>query len=111
MVKEAEEPEEKYRLLCFKVEEIVIRTLLRRRAVILNAAKFCPVVFRPTDAKHQRQMTTAIKRARNVALSLALPANNISFSYEIKHLYLLQGAFCIFCADIDGWASCCYNVA
>ena len=73
-MKEAEEPEEKYaasvliRSSDLKVEEIDYKDVAKLRRYITERGKILPRRISGNCAKHQRQMTTAIKRARNVAL-------------------------------------------
>ncbi len=51
-----------------KVEEIDYKDVARLRRYITERGKILPRRISGNCAKHQRQMTTAIKRARNVAL-------------------------------------------
>ena len=55
-------------LLCDKVEEIDYKDVAKLRRYITERGKILPRRISGNCAKHQRQMTTAIKRARNVAL-------------------------------------------
>ena len=50
-----------------KVEEIDYKDVARLRKFISERAKILPRRVSGTCAKHQRQLTTAIKRARTVA--------------------------------------------
>ena len=51
-----------------KVEEIDYKDVAKLRRYITKRGKILPRRISGNCAKHQRQMTTAIKRARNVAL-------------------------------------------
>ena len=51
-----------------KVEEIDYKDVAKLRRDITERGKILPRRISGNCAKHQRQMTTAIKRARNVAL-------------------------------------------
>ncbi len=51
-----------------KVEEIDYKDVARLRRYITERGKILPRRISGTCAKHQRQLTVAIKRARNVAL-------------------------------------------
>ena len=51
-----------------KVEHIDYKDMMRLRKCISERAKILPRRITGTCAKHQRQLTTAIKRARLVAL-------------------------------------------
>ena len=51
-----------------KVEEIDYKAVATLRRYITERGKILPRRISGNCAKHQRQMTTAIKRARNVAL-------------------------------------------
>lgn len=51
-----------------KVEEIDYKDVTKLRRYITERGKILPRRISGNCAKHQRQMTTAIKRARNVAL-------------------------------------------
>lgn len=51
-----------------KVEEIDYKDVAKLRRYITERGKILPRRISGTCAKHQRQLTTAIKRARNVAL-------------------------------------------
>lgn len=51
-----------------KVEEIDYKDVAKLRRYITERGKSLPRRISGNCAKHQRQMTTAIKRARNVAL-------------------------------------------
>lgn len=51
-----------------KVEEIEYKDVAKLRRYITERGKILPRRISGNCAKHQRQMTTAIKRARNVAL-------------------------------------------
>lgn len=51
-----------------KVEHIDYKDLSRLRRFITERGKILPRRISGSCAKHQRQLTTAIKRARNVAL-------------------------------------------
>lgn len=51
-----------------KVEEIDYKDIAKLRRYITERGKILPRRISGNCAKHQRQMTTAIKRARNVAL-------------------------------------------
>lgn len=51
-----------------KVEEIDYKDAAKLRRYITERGKILPRRISGNCAKHQRQMTTAIKRARNVAL-------------------------------------------
>ena len=51
-----------------KVEEIDYKDVAKLRRHITERGKILPRRISGNCAKHQRQMTTAIKRARNVAL-------------------------------------------
>ena len=51
-----------------KVEEIDCKDVAKLRRYITERGKILPRRISGNCAKHQRQMTTAIKRARNVAL-------------------------------------------
>ena len=51
-----------------KVEEIDYKDGAKLRRYITERGKILPRRISGNCAKHQRQMTTAIKRARNVAL-------------------------------------------
>lgn len=50
------------------IEEIDYKDVVRLRKFISERAKILPRRISGTCAKHQRQLTTAIKRARHVAL-------------------------------------------
>ena len=51
-----------------KVEEIDYKDVAKLRRYITERGKILPRRISGNCAKHQRQMTTAIKRARNVTL-------------------------------------------
>ncbi len=51
-----------------KIEEIDYKDTVRLRKFVSERAKILPRRISGTCAKHQRQLTTAIKRARHVAL-------------------------------------------
>lgn len=51
-----------------KVEEFDYKDVAKLRRYITERGKILPRRISGNCAKHQRQMTTAIKRARNVAL-------------------------------------------
>ena len=51
-----------------KVEEIDCKDVAKLRRYITERGKILPRRISGTCAKHQRQLTVAIKRARNVAL-------------------------------------------
>lgn len=51
-----------------KVEEIDYKDVAKLRRYITERGKILPRRISGNCAKHQRQMTTAIKRARNIAL-------------------------------------------
>lgn len=51
-----------------KVEEIDYKDVAKLRRYITERGKILPRRISGNCAKHQRQMSTAIKRARNVAL-------------------------------------------
>lgn len=51
-----------------KVEEIDYKDVAKLRRYITERGKILPRRISGNCAKHQRKMTTAIKRARNVAL-------------------------------------------
>jgi small subunit ribosomal protein S18 len=51
-----------------KVEEIDYKDVAKLRRYITERGKILPRRISGTCAKHQRQLTVAIKRARNVAL-------------------------------------------
>ena len=51
-----------------KVEEIDYKDVAKLRRYITERGRILPRRISGNCAKHQRQMTTAIKRARNVAL-------------------------------------------
>ena len=51
-----------------KIEEIDYKDVARLRKYISERAKILPRRISGTCAKHQRQLTTAIKRARQIAL-------------------------------------------
>ena len=51
-----------------KVEELDYKDVAKLRRYITERGKILPRRISGNCAKHQRQMTTAIKRARNVAL-------------------------------------------
>lgn len=51
-----------------KVEEIDYKDVAKLRRYITERGKILPRRISGNCAKHQRQITTAIKRARNVAL-------------------------------------------
>lgn len=51
-----------------KVEEIDYKDVAKLRRFVTERGKILPRRISGNCAKHQRQMTTAIKRARNVAL-------------------------------------------
>lgn len=51
-----------------KVEEIDYKDVAKLRRYVTERGKILPRRISGTCAKHQRQLTTAIKRARNVAL-------------------------------------------
>ena len=51
-----------------KVEEIDYKDVAKLRRYITERGKILPRRISGTWAKHQRQLTVAIKRARNVAL-------------------------------------------
>lgn len=51
-----------------KVEEINYKDVAKLRRYITERGKILPRRISGTCAKHQRQLTVAIKRARNVAL-------------------------------------------
>ena len=50
------------------IDEIDYKDVVRLRKCISERAKILPRRISGTCAKHQRQLTTAIKRARHVAL-------------------------------------------
>ena len=52
----------------FCVEEIDYKDVAKLRRYITERGKILPRRISGNCAKHQRQMTTAIKRARNIAL-------------------------------------------
>lgn len=56
-----------------RVEEIDYKDIARLRKFVSERAKILPRRATGTCAKHQRELTTAIKRARQVAL---LPYSN-----------------------------------
>ena len=56
-----------------RVEEIDYKDVARLRKFVSERAKILPRRATGTCAKHQRELTTAIKRARHVAL---LPYSN-----------------------------------
>lgn len=51
-----------------KVEEIDYKDVAKLRRYITERGKILPRRISGTCAKHQRQLTVAIKRARNIAL-------------------------------------------
>ena len=51
-----------------KIEEIDYKDINRLRKYITERAKIMPRRMNGTCARHQRQLTTAIKRARHIAL-------------------------------------------
>jgi small subunit ribosomal protein S18 len=51
-----------------KVEHIDYKDMMRLRKCISERAKILPRRITGTCAMHQRQLTTAIKRARHIAL-------------------------------------------
>ena len=51
-----------------KVEHIDYKDLKRLRGLITERGKIIPARISGNCAKHQRQLTLAIKRARNIAL-------------------------------------------
>ncbi len=51
-----------------KVEDIDYKDLAKLRRYVTERGKILPRRISGNCAKHQRQLTTAIKRARNVAL-------------------------------------------
>ncbi len=51
-----------------KIDEIDYKDTVRLRKFVSERAKILPRRISGTCAKHQRQLTTAIKRARHVAL-------------------------------------------
>ena len=51
-----------------KIEEIDYKDINRLRKYITERAKIMPRRVTGTCARHQRQLTTAIKRARHIAL-------------------------------------------
>jgi len=51
-----------------KIEEIDYKDINRLRKYITERAKIMPRRMNGTCARHQRQLTTAIKRARHLAL-------------------------------------------
>lgn len=51
-----------------KVEEIDYKDVARLRRFVSDRAKILPRRITGTCAKHQRQLTQAIKRARHIAL-------------------------------------------
>ena len=51
-----------------KVEDIDYKDLAKLRRYLTERGKILPRRISGNCAKHQRQLTTAIKRARNVAL-------------------------------------------
>ncbi len=51
-----------------KIEEIDYKDINRLRTYITERAKIMPRRMNGTCARHQRQLTTAIKRARHIAL-------------------------------------------
>ncbi|MCK5811372.1 MAG: 30S ribosomal protein S18 [Clostridiales bacterium] len=51
-----------------KVETIDYKDIARLRRLISESAKILPRRVTGTCAKHQRELTTAIKRARQIAL-------------------------------------------
>lgn len=51
-----------------KVEEIDYKDVAKLRRYVTERGKILPRRISGNCAKHQRQLTTAIKRARNVAL-------------------------------------------
>ena len=62
-------PKKKVCAFCVeKIEEIDYKDVVRLRKCISERAKILPRRISGTCAKHQRQLTTAIKRARHVAL-------------------------------------------
>ena len=65
----AKKPRKKVCAFCVdKVEEIDYKDVARLRKFTSDRAKILPRRVTGTCAKHQRELTTAIKRARNVAL-------------------------------------------
>ena len=70
-----------------KVEEIDYKDVAKLRRYITERGKILPRRISGNCAKHQRQMTTAIKRAA-IYLRIIL-----AFSYEIKHPVLVTGCF------------------
>ena len=61
-------PRRKVCSFCVDKEEIDYKDVARLRRYITERGKILPRRISGNCAKHQRQMTTAIKRARNVAL-------------------------------------------
>jgi small subunit ribosomal protein S18 len=51
-----------------KIEHIDYKDLIRLRRYVTERGKILPRRISGCCAKHQRQLTTAIKRARNIAL-------------------------------------------
>ena len=51
-----------------KVQDIDYRDIAKLRRYVSERAKILPRRITGTCAKHQRQLTTAIKRARHIAL-------------------------------------------
>ncbi len=51
-----------------KIEHIDYKDIMRLKKCISERAKILPRRISGTCAKHQRQLTTAIKRARHIAL-------------------------------------------
>ena len=69
-----------------KVEEIDYKDVAKLRRYITERGKILPRRISGNCAKHQRQMTTAIKRARNVACACTVKGI----------LFLCQKALCIY---------------
>ena len=62
-------PRRKVCSLCVdKVEDIDYKDIAKLRRYVTERGKILPRRISGNCAKHQRQLTTAIKRARNVAL-------------------------------------------
>ncbi len=65
----ARKPHKKVCAFCVdKVEEIDYKDIAKLRKFTSDRAKILPRRVTGTCAKHQRELTVAIKRARNVAL-------------------------------------------
>ena len=65
----ARKPRKKVCAFCVdKVEEIDYKDIAKLRKFTSDRAKILPRRVTGTCAKHQRELTVAIKRARNVAL-------------------------------------------